>query len=215
MKRTKLRLEKPEVKYTLKELEKIMPEKHKAFVKEWIVNGWNGTRAYMKVYTDAIETTAASNSCALLRSTKIIQYKEYMKESFEELCGVSKAKQLAEYVKIGYSSLRHLHNSWISLKEYETICEENPEALDALEVVESKTEHYVNGDKELKEVQYVKLKLFSKLQALQRIDKLLGYEAAEKLAVSGQMKTTFDITKYTDEEKQVLLKIARQNEYKD
>ena len=212
MKRAKKKPEKPKKVYSLSYLRKIIPIKRKHFAAEYCRNGWNATNAYKKAYGVTDDNLAASASSALIRNYKVKQYIAYIKDDYEMLCGISKAKQIREYAKIGYASIAHLHNKWTTLEKLEKLKKEDPDILDAIESTETKTEERVI-DKELVRVVFVKVKLWSKLIALTRIDKLNGYEAAEKIEHSGGINTTVDITKYTKEEQALLLKMARKNEY--
>jgi hypothetical protein len=45
------------------------------------------------------------------------------------------------------------------------------------------------------------------------LDRALPKQTSQKIEHSGEVKQKIDISKYTDEEKQVLLKLARKNEY--
>ena len=214
MKRTKPKQEKPEKVYKLSYLRTIIPIKRKHFAAEYCRNGWNATNAYKKAYNVTDDNQAAANGSMIIRNNKVKQYIAYIKDDYEMLCGVSKAKQVREYSKIAYSSIIHLHNTWIKLEELEELKKTNPEILDAIESTESKTENRII-DKENVSIVYIKIKLHSKIAALQRIDKLMDYEAAEKIEHSGGIHNTVDITKYSKEEQELLLKMARKHEYTD
>lgn len=210
MKRRKKKPEQPEKEYKLSYLRRILPIKRKHFAAEYCRNGWNATAAHKVAYGSTDDNTAAAAGSMLVRNSKVKQYIAYIKDDYEKLCGVSKAKQVREYAKVAYSTLAHLHNTWVDLKEFKELKIKHPDAIDALESTETRTKRkYVK--KRLVITTYVKLKMLPKLQALQRIDKLMDYEAAEK--INHEVKSTIDLSKYTDEEKALLLKIARKNEY--
>lgn len=44
---------------------------HEAFCQEYMINGFNATRAYMAVYPDTKETSAMSSASELLRNPKV------------------------------------------------------------------------------------------------------------------------------------------------
>lgn len=62
--------------------------KHKEFVSEYFINGFNATKAYMKVY-DVDYNTAQVNGCKLLSNTKIKNeialYKEEINKKFDNV----------------------------------------------------------------------------------------------------------------------------------
>ncbi len=210
MKRAKKKPEKPEKEYSLSYLRKIIPIRRKHFAAEYCRNGWNATAAHKKAYGGTNDQAAASNGSALIRNNKVKQYIAYIKEDYEMLCGVSKARQVQEYAKIAYSSIAHLHNTWVDLKEFRELKKKHPDAVDAIESTETRTKRKKTKKGFITTV-FVKVKLFPKLQALQRIDKLMDYEVAEK--IKHDITTKVDLSKYTDEEKALLLKMSRKNEY--
>lgn len=177
-----------EKQYTLQELKKELNEKQKIFCAEYVVE-WNATKSYLKAYpNEKTDNTAAVNGNRLLRNAKISQYIEYIKTDYEFLCGISKTKQLNELYKIAYSSIRHLHNNWIKLKDWDDIIKNDPDALDAVESTETKTEtRNIEGKNDVK-VEFIKLKLYSKQAAIAEINKMMGYNEPEKSEISGGIK---------------------------
>ena len=197
-------------KYTKRQLDKILKPKMRLFAREYCLNAWNGTQAYKKVYSTKAHTLS-DNSCGaraykLLRNVKIQQYIEHLKGDLEELTGVSKEKNLRELAKMAYSSIAHLHNTWVDLKEYEDLTNDQKAAIKDTEV---KTIYTEKGS----EVTTVKVTLHPKQPAIETINKMMGYNATEQIKVNQTTTTQVDITKYTDEEKALLLKMARKNEY--
>ena len=178
--------EEKEIQHTKEELDKIMTEKQKNFCHEYVVE-WNGSKSYKKAYAGTTDDTARVNACKLLTKTNIKQYVDFIKNDFEMLCGISKTKNLNELSKIAYSSITHLHNTWIELTDWETIKAENPKCMDAIESIDTKTETkaYNNGEKsEINvETKYIKIKLYSKPQAIQEINKMMGYNEPERMEV--------------------------------
>ena len=152
-------------KWTLEELEKCLNEKQKATCHEYISNGWDRTKAYTKFYNSSSQNVARVNSFQFFHNPKIVYYVNYIKEDYEKICKISKAKQIQEYAKIAYSSIAHLHDNWITLKDFESLSNAEKEAI---ETIETKTEHKVDEDKNLIEIRYVKIKLHNKIAALEK-----------------------------------------------
>jgi phage terminase small subunit len=169
----------------------------------------------MIAYPGSNAKNASEAGCKLLKMSKISQYLDNTKEDYETICGVSKARQVREYSKIAYSRISNLHNSWISLKDWDELLEEDPTCMDAVESIDRKLIKRMDDFQNLIEVEYVKIKLHNKIAALQSIDNLMGYKQAEKIDMSSKVTSSVDVTNYTDEEKKVLLKLARKQEYKD
>lgn len=166
-------------KYTKQELIKKLTEKEKNFCHEYVVD-WNSARAAREAGYS--EKTCYEIGSQNLRKLHIQQYIDYIKNDYEMLCGISKTKQLKELAKIAYSNIAHLHNTWIELKEFETL---TPEQKECIESIDTKTEskYQYNPETDSKEtiaVKYIKIKLYSKLTAIEQINKMMGYNEAEK-----------------------------------
>lgn len=226
MKRTKLREQpkklkpsdilnqnyEPDKTYTLKELKKILKPSHQDFAKYYIVTGWNATKAYEKAYPLCSKETAYTNGNQLLKNAKIQQLISYLRDNCEDTVGISKQSQLQEYRKIAYSSIAHIHNSWITKIEWDKIMKSNPDALDAIESIDTKVIRKLNDFEEAIEVEYVKIKLHDKNKALENIDKLMGYKAAEKVEVDAKVSNQLDLSKLSQAEIQTILSIARKQD---
>jgi len=181
--------EAPGIKYTLKQLQKKLTTKERKFCHEYIIE-WNGAKSARDAGYS--EKTCAEIAHQNLTKIHIQQYIEFIKNDFEKECGISKIKQLREYTKIAYSNIAHLHNTWIELKEFEALTNEQKECIESIDTkTETRREYNPKTNKKDLEVttNYVKIKLYSKLTALERIDKLIGYNAVEKIEHSGEIKT--------------------------
>lgn len=176
-----------EKQYALEELKEELNEKQKKFCHNYIID-WNTTRSYKKAYGIEDDNSAAAAGCNLLRNVKVKQYINFIKNNLEEESGISKLRNLKELAKIAYSSIAHLHETWIELTNWELIKEDNPDALSAIESIDTKIEkrtYKTDGDNESEiEVKYVKIKLYSKSDAIKTINEMLGYKTAEKTDIT-------------------------------
>lgn len=167
--------------YTLEELKAKLTQKEKIFCHEYIVD-WNGSRAARKAGYS--ENTCAETAYDNLRKPHIQQYIGFIRENLEEEAGISKLRNLKELAKIAYSNISHLHDCWIELTDWEVIKSDNPDALSAIESIDTKTEFKTYNRGEVNEtdveVKYVKIKLYSKQQAIATINEMMGYKAPIK-----------------------------------
>ena len=104
-------------------------------------------------------------------------------------------------------------DDWMTRKDFNEIRENNPEFIDALKEVQTRIERRKDrqtGD--IIETEWVKITLYDSQKAIELILKAMGWSGAvaEKLKI---VNKTVNINQYTEDEKQVLLKIARNNEY--
>ena len=170
--------------YTFEELQEELNEKQKIFCHAYVID-WNKTRSYKKAYGEKDDNVAAVSGFNLLRIPKIKQYCDFIKNNLEEESGISKLRNLQELAKIAYSSIAGLHDDWIELSNWNEIKEVNPELLSAIESIDTKTEYKTyatDGEPETNvEVKFVKIKLYQKTTAIDMINKMMGYNEAEKI----------------------------------
>lgn len=168
--------------YTRLELEELLNEQQKMFCHVFLFN--NRVQSYMKAYPTAKYKSASANATRLLEDARIKAYLDLIKINIEELCGVSKIKNVKELAKIAYSSVDQIHDNWIDLTDWETIKEKNPDIMSAIETIDTKTEkrtYKTDGDNESEvEIKYIKVKFISKIPAIAEINKIMDYYAAEK-----------------------------------
>lgn len=200
-------------KYTLEELEKELKQSHKDFAREYFVNGWNRVKAYMKVYPDSSYQAAAVSANEILKNPKINQYIDFLKSDLEKTCNINKARNLIELGKIAYSSIAYLHNTWIDRKDFESLTEDQKSAIESIDT-KTETKVYNRGgeDETDVEVKYVKIKLYSKSDAIKTINEMMGYKAADKIEHSGIIQTV-DLSQLSTEE--LLLRANATNKLKE
>jgi len=164
-------MEATENKRTREELEKILTLKERDFCWKYLIYR-NGAKAAREAGYS--ENTCAVIACENLIKPNIKEYLELIKDEIEEATGVNKFRQLNELSKIAYSGIEHLHNTWIELADWEQIKANNPEAMAAIESIDTKTERRVYKDLDDEdidiEVKYVKIKLYSKIAAISEIN---------------------------------------------
>lgn len=199
--------------YTLEELKAELTEKQRIFCHEYIID-WNGGRAAR--VAGYSENTCYEIASENLRKPQIKQYIDLIKNNWEEESGISKLRNLKELAKIAYSGIAHLHDNWIELSDWELIKENNPDAMSAIESIDTKTEtkiYKTDGDDEQEvEIKYVKIKLFSKTEAIKTINEMMGYKSADKIEHSGTIKTV-DLSQLSTEE--LLLRAKATNKLKE
>lgn len=168
-----------EKQYTIDELKEKLTEKERIFCHEYIVD-WNGSRsARVAGYSEKTSCEIAHEN---LRKPHIKQYIAFIKNNLEEESGITKLRNLKELAKIAYSSIAHMHNTWIERKDFETLTDDQKSAIES---IDTKTVT-VNFDDTVKEVEYVKISLFSKQAAITEINKMMGYNAPEKKELMGK-----------------------------
>ena len=164
-----------------KDEEKELTESQKKFCREWIWD-FNATRAYSKVYPDTTIESAAAAGSRLLSNVNIRAYCKYLQDNLSETTGISREKVLREHEKLAFSSIAHLHNTWITRKEFEELTDDQKACISEIST-QTRTEVKNRGDKdeEAIEVDFVKIKLYDKQKSLDAINKMLGFDAPTKI----------------------------------
>jgi phage terminase small subunit len=163
---------------TRKPSTKGLTDKEKAFCIEYIKD-WNATRA--AIAAGYSEHTAREIGCQNLAKIHIKEQIDWNKAHLEEVLNISKSKVLAEHFKIAFSSIAHLHNTWIERKDFEQLTNDQKECIAE---IDTKVIRQVNKrTEELEEIEYVRVKLYDKQKALDAISKIMGYDAPSKISL--------------------------------
>lgn len=169
-----------------------LTEAQKLFCSEYVID-YNATRSYLIAYpAEKTENTAAACASRLLRNANIQSYIKELQSDIGKLAGISPLKIANEYAKLAFSSIAHLHNTWIERKDFEGLTEEQKSCIQEIDT-KVKTEYQYNSETEKKEpisVEYIRVKLYDKKAALDSLNKMLGYNAPDKTEHSGEIKTT-------------------------
>lgn len=150
---------------------------------EYYSYDWNGTQAAIKAGYS--KDTAGAIASENLQKPEIQAYIKVLQSDLEKRCGVSKAMVIDEAKKIAFSSIASLHNAWITLKEFDQLTEDQKSAISQ---IETQTRFEKNSDEKVEQVDYVKIRLHDKMKGLELINKMLGYNAEEKLNITSPVK---------------------------
>jgi phage terminase small subunit len=109
-------------------------------------------------------------------------------DNLAETAGISRLMVLREHQKMAFSSIAHLHLTWIKRKDFEELTEDQKSCIAEIDT-KIKTEFEFDpenpNEKNPITVEYVKIKLYDKQKALDSISKMLGFEAPTKTELTG------------------------------
>lgn len=163
-----------------------LTEKQKKFCREYIYD-WNATRSYKIAYPSVkSEEVARASASRMLTNVNVQSYITDIQKDLEKLSGISRQKVLNEHMKLAFSSIAHLHNTWIERKAFEELTDDQRSCIAEIDT-KIKTEYEYNAETEKKEpisVEYVRIKLYDKQKALDSITKMLGYDAPAKMDIN-------------------------------
>ena len=159
-----------------------MPDKelshaHQEFCRLYIYD-WNATKAYQETHPDCSYDSARALASKLLTNVNILDcIKELQKQPAKNI-GVSREMIAKEFRKLAFSDIAHLHNTWISLREFEELTDEQRACI-----AEISTQKRREGQDKEWEVDYVKIKLHDKQKALENLNKMFGFNEPDKVDV--------------------------------
>lgn len=164
-----------------------LTEKQKIFCREYIYD-WNATRAAKAAGYS--EDTARVIGSENLTKPAIQAYITEIQKDLEKIAGISRLQIINEHIKIARSSIAHLHLTWITRKDFENLTDDQKACIAEISTqtrIEMKYSVEEEGEVPI-QVDYVKIKLYDKQKSLDSISKMLGYNEAEKVEHSGEVK---------------------------
>ena len=157
-----------------------LTEKERLFCAFYAGNGFNASKAARDAGYS--EKTSKEIGCNLLTKINIRAEIERLKQNFEEqvnALGITKIGILLKHWEIANSSIAHLHNTWIELKEFEKLTDEQKAII---KEIDTKTEirqipsfDSENMTQQMVEVKWVRVSLYDKQKALDSIAKMMGW----------------------------------------
>jgi phage terminase small subunit len=147
--------------------------------KEW---RGNALACYQKAFPRASLRTAKTQSSRLLRNPAVTAYLQSKRRAAEKKADVDEARILQELVHLGFSDIRALFDEEGRLRPIHRLPAEVAAAVSAVDVVAVKGKE---GDEPL----YVhKIKLWNKLEALEKLGKQLGmFKEQKSMKVEGEI----------------------------
>ena len=176
--------------------ERELTGKQKRFCEEYIWD-FNATRA-AKV-AGYSEDTASEMGYENLRKPQIQAEIKRLQENIAETVGISKSMVLAEHQKLAFSSIAHLHDTWVTRKEFNDLTADQKACI---QEISTKTTYEKDGFGNPQRMEYVKIKLYDKQKSLDSLSKMLGFNEPEKVDHStlGEKIAPFVLTIKPDKE---------------
>lgn len=139
---------------------------------------WNATKA--AIQAGYSEKTAYEIGSQNLRKLECRNYIQFIKDNALEFAGVSLLRNAQELAKVAYGSGADLREAWKDLKKWEEL----PDEVKATISEVTTTTRTVIGFEQVAELETVKIKQYDKLKALEMLNRMGGYNAAEKVETS-------------------------------
>lgn len=154
--------------------------KQEKFCNKYLECG-NASEAYRYAYdcSKMSDNSVWCNASQLLADTKVAQRLEYLKSRLAEASGITALQIIREHQKIAFSDATRIRNGWMSLKEFESLTDDEKACIRSVETKQTKRTTPM-GDEVIDE--QVKITCYDKQKALDSIVSMLGYNAPEKIA---------------------------------
>lgn len=165
---------------------KKLTAKQKAFCKEYIFD-WNATRAAKAAGYS--KHTAKQIATENLSKPYLQEYISELQKDIGKVLGITKLMVVEEHRKMAFSSIAHMHNTWVDLKEFEELTDNQKSSIAEIST-------RIVTIKQVKTEQ-VKIKLHDKNKNLESLARLLGFNEPEKADITskGEKIEAIDLSK--------------------
>ena len=179
-----------------------LTEKQRRFCERYCVV-WNAARAAREAGYS--EKAAKETGSDLLTKANIQAYINEIKANAAEFAGVSMLRNAQALAAIAYSSAADLRGSWHGLKDWDEITDEAKASISEVITVSKVLRRVASEDGEAEEIggivqtlETVKVKQHSKIAAIAELNRMFGYNAAEKVEIT-DAQISFDDSDVSEE----------------
>lgn len=144
--------------------------KEEKFCLEYVKGGNGSKAASLAGYAPK---TARITASKLLTKPNIIERIQELKENIAETLELNAVMIAAEFKKLAFSNVTDTRSSWMTLKDFKKLSEDVKASIAEV--------HYETKRVGNKNVKYVKIKMHNKIDALQALTEMLGYNAPKKI----------------------------------
>lgn len=143
----------------------------------------NASEAYRRAYScsNMKGDTINRKALELFQNGMIAARIGILQEEQKAKSDITKERLLAELSSIAFSSIADMHNSWIERAEFEKLSSQQKSSIKSISTKILKKNIGTKDDPEIVDVEYVKVELYDKLKAIERICKMLGFDAPAEL----------------------------------
>lgn len=158
-----------------------LTNKQERFCYEYCID-FNATKAAIRAgySVDTAQQMGAENL-----SKPVIQNRiKHMKDNLAETAGISAMMVLREHQKIAFSSIAHLHNTWIERVDFEELTDEHKSCIKSISTKIVKKNIGTREEPDIVDIEYVKIEMYDKQKSLESINKMLGFDAPIKQEIN-------------------------------
>ena len=162
-----------------------LTEKQRIFCERYCTH-WNATKAAIEAGYS--EKTANEQGSQNLAKLSVREYIKFIKDNAFEFAGISALRNAQELAKVAYGSGADIRKAWESLEEWEQLPDDVKATISEVTTT-TRVIKTMGGDEEtgasiIQAVESVKVKQYDKLKALEMLNRMGGYNAADKVDLS-------------------------------
>ena len=158
--------------------------KQENFCNYYIESG-NASDAYRRAYScdkmkpESINRKATDMLCKVTIAARIKELQAEQKAKSD----ITKERVLAELAGIAFTSIADMHNTWIERADFEKLTPQQKSSIKSISTKILKKNIGTAEEPEIVDVEYVKIELHDKIKAIERICKMLGFDAPTEVNV--------------------------------
>ena len=170
---------------------KSLTVKQENFCNYYIESG-NASEAYRRAYScrKMKDEAVSVKAIELLNNGKITVRVKELQEEQKNKSDITKERILQELSSIAFSTIADMHNTWIERKDFDKLSKQEKSAIKSISTKTLKKNIGTNDDPEIIDVEYVKIELYDKIKAIERICKMLGFDEPTKIDLKSML---FDV----------------------
>lgn len=165
--------------------------KQENFCNYYIESG-NASDAYRRAYSCGKMKAETINAKAyqLLNDGRITDRVKELQEEQKNKSDITKERILNELSSIAFSTIADMHNTWIERKEFDKLTTKEKSAIKSISTKILKKNIGTSDDPDIVDIEYVKIELYDKIKAIERICKMLGFDEPTKIDLKSML---FDV----------------------
>ena len=169
-----------------------LTDKQYGFCLEFNIDS-NGKQAAIR--SGYSKNTAKEQASRLLTNVNVMSCINDLKAKKAKKIELTHEMLTAEWMKIAFSSIAHIHNTWIDKTDFEVLKESNPDILDCIQEIDTKVvKRSIDDEDVVINVEQVKVKLYDKTKALTELGKHISYYSDH----NKEKKSDINLNVYSD-----------------
>ena len=166
-------------------MEKSLTVKQENFCNYYIESG-NASGAYRRAYScENMKDVTVNRKATELMSNGLVSARvRVLQEEQKEKSDITKDRILRELSGIAFSTIADMHNTWIERKDFDLLSKKEKSAIKSISTKTLRKNIGTRDEPEVVDVEYVKIELYDKIKAIERICKMLGFDAASEININ-------------------------------